>query len=185
MGGFLDFTELLEARYWDPETGITYNFTEGFFFDREYHRLLSIGRVRVENGMIVDGVEFNAMSLHKIDSGTVELIFIMARNPLREDLKRKIKFAEFERFGMISFVDRGESYRLADYVFWTDDKLKPDLYYLKENITGEDGRIVGEVYLSAQAFGFWGREGIANWHVERPWWAPEWQSCLGPILPEV
>ena len=179
-GGFLDFAELLEARYRDPETGVSYNFTEGFFFfDREYHKLLPVGKVKVEGGEIVDGVEFNAMSFHKIEGEEVEFIFIMARNPLPEALKGKFQFPEFERLGRINFVDRNESYRLDDYRFWTDGELQPNLYFLKGNITDGNGGIVGEVNLRAEAFDFWGKRGTENWHVGKPWWDPDGEVAWG------
>jgi len=91
---------------------------------------------------------------------------------LPEDIKEKIEFPEFEHFGRINFVDRGESYRFDDFKFGTDDRLQPLKYYLKGNFTDDDGRIVGNVNLTAEAFAFWGYGGAENWKVHRVRWNP-------------
>jgi hypothetical protein len=180
FGGFLDFTEVMEGRYYDLKTQKTYHFTKGFFFfDREYHRLAPVGPIKIKDGKIVDGLEFNAMSFHKLEGEDIEFIFLMAINPLPEKLKRKFDFPEFERTGRINFHDRGESYRLDDYEFTTDGKLQPDLYYLRGDLTDENGKVVGSLNLTAQAFDFWGKGGRENWLVGRAWWDPEVKTAWG------
>ena len=179
-GGYLDFEEVKVIRYYDMESNKTYTFSKGFaFMDREYHRLLPLGEVKIKEGKIVDGVEFDAMSFHKVDGEEIEFIFILARNPLPPELKKKFEFPEFERIGRINFVSRGESYRLDEYIFWTDGKLQPEMYFLKGNITDESGKVVGKVDLKARAFAYWGRRGTENWGVGRPWWDPEGRVAWG------
>lgn len=113
--------------YHDLDTEKTYNFASGFTFaDRGYHRNPLIGSVTIKNGIITDGVEFDAMSFHKIKGG-IEFIFLLARNPLPKKLK-KFEFPEFEHTGRMNFVNRGESYRFNDYIFGTDNKLQPNVY---------------------------------------------------------
>jgi len=178
-GGYLDFEELVECRYHDLETGKTYTFASGFaFMDREYHRLLPVGSVEIREGKIVDGIEFDAMSFHKIEGEEIEFIFILAKNPLPENIKEEIEFPEFEHFGRINFVDRGKSYRFDDFEFRTDGRLQPLKYYLRGNFT-DDGRIVGSVNLTAEAFAFWGYGGAENWKVHRVWWDPGGAAAWG------
>ncbi len=179
-GGYLDFEELIRCSYHDLETGKTYNFSKGFtFMDREYHRNLPIGPIRIEDGKIVDGVEFDAMSFHKIEGEEIEFIFILAKNPLPDKLKEKFDFPEFERIGRINFVSRGESYRFDDYEFRTDGKLQPDLYYLVGNFTDVEGNVVGTVNLTAKSFSFWGWGGTEEWRRHRVWWDPEGVAAWG------
>jgi len=178
-GGYLDFEELVECRYHDLEAGKTYTFTSGFaFMDREYHRFLPVGSVEIGEGKIVDGIEFDAMSFHKIEGEEIEFIFILAKNPLPESIREKIELPEFEHFGRINFVDRGESYRFDDFEFGTDGRLQPLKYYLKGNFT-DGGRIVGSVNLTAEAFAFWGYGGAENWKVHQVWWDPGGAAAWG------
>ncbi len=179
-GGYLDFEKLTRCVYHDLETGETYNFTSGFtFMDREYHRNLPIGLVTIKNGIATDGVEFDAMSFHKIKGEEIEFIFLLARNPLPGKLKETFEFPEFEHTGRINFVSRGESYRFDDYIFSTDGKLQPNVYYLKGNFTDANKIVVGNVNLTAEAFAFWGWGGTENWGVHKAWWDPGGKAAWG------
>jgi len=179
-GGYLDFEELTRCTYHDLTAEKTYNFSTGFtFMDREYHRNLPIGPIRVEGGKVVDGVEFDAMSFHKLEGEQIEFIFILAKNPLLEELKSKFSFPEFERIGRINFVSRGESYRFDEYEFSTDGKLQPDFYYLVGNFTDETGNVVGRVNLTARAFAFWGKGGAEDWHRHKVWWDTDGIAAWG------
>lgn len=180
-GGYLDFEELLECRFHDPRTGRTYEFEEGFtFMDREYHRNLPLGQVTIQDGQVVDGVEFDCMSFHKTEGEEIEFIFCQALNPLPPEIKKKFEFPPFEHFGRIAFPGRGETYRFDDYQFRTDGRLQPQTYYLQGWFVDEAGQIVGSVDLKAEAEAFWGRGGVENWRVQRgTWWDPEGQTAWG------
>lgn len=181
-GGYLDFEELIECSYFDLDAGKKYEFDSGFtFMDREYHRNLPIGSWQgLSASSLVDGTIFNAMSFHNFEGEVIEFLFLTANNPLPEDIRAKYEFPDFEHIGRINFVSRNESYRFDDFTFWTDGKLQPEKYYISGNFTDEEGKVVGTVNLTAEAYAYWGRCGAENWLIhEGTFWDPAGQTAWG------